>query len=100
MDVLLCPPPGSPNQILSEALDEGSPRWTPRAPTQEEQEEITKVRDMNSKVTEQIGNKKDIGTGDIKDILMSMGGNWASNLPALQAALNSRDQNVQGRGRP
>ncbi len=94
MQVLLCPPPGSPDHKLSEYLDAGSPRWTPRAPNAEEQAELGKVGEMKEQVARQIGDRKDIGTADIKDILMGMGNNWVDALPALEAAMNSTDQNV------
>ena len=42
----------------------------------------------------QIGGRKDIGRGDIKDILIGIGGNWVDNLPTLEKAMNSMDQGV------
>ena len=79
---------------MSEYLDVGSPRWTPRAPNAEEEAEIGKVTRMKERVAGHMGERKDVGTADIKDILMGMGGNWVDNLPALEKAMNSTDQGV------
>lgn len=79
---------------MSEHLDVGSPRWTPRAPSAEEEAELGKVKDMKQRVKDQLGERKDVETKDIKDILMGMGGNWANNLGALEAAMNGTDQGV------
>ncbi|MCJ1424112.1 hypothetical protein MMC29_001999, partial [Sticta canariensis] len=46
IEVLLCPPPGSPSHTAAQYLDEGSPRWTPRAPSADEQAELAQVREM------------------------------------------------------
>ena len=94
IEVLLCPPPGSPNYKASEHLDIGSPRWAPRAPNAEEEVELGKVRNMQQRVANQLGGRKAVETEDIKDILMGMGENWADNLGALEAAMNGTDQGV------
>ena len=49
---------------------------------------------MKERVAGHMGERKDVGTADIKDILMGMGGNWVDNLPALEKAMNSTDQGV------
>lgn len=36
----------------------------------------------------------DVQTGDIKEILTGMGGDWTKNLGSLQAAVNNKDQGV------
>lgn len=36
----------------------------------------------------------DVQTGDIKETLMGMGGDWTKNLGSLQAAVNNKDQGV------
>ena len=81
---------------MSEYLDVGSPRWTPRGPNAEEEVEIAKVRDMKARMEEQMGGseRKEVASGDIRYILMGMGGNWVDNLPALEKAMNSTDQGV------
>ena len=79
---------------MSEYLDIGSPRWTPRGPNAEEEAEMGKVREMKERMEEQMGGRKEVGSGDIRDILMGMGGNWVDNLPALEKAMNSTDQGV------
>ena len=79
---------------MSEYLDAGSPRWTPRAPNAEEEAEIGKVSEMKERVAGHMGERKDVETKDIKEILMGMGGDWVDNLPALEKAMNSTDQNV------
>lgn len=96
IQVLLCPPPGSPNHKMSEHFDAGIPRWTPRPPSAEEQAQMDKVKSMKARVTAQMGERKEVESKDIKDILTTMGGDWGSNLGALQDAMNSRDQ---GEGR-
>ena len=80
--------------MLSEHLDLGSPRWTPRPPNQEEQTELDKVKDIKQHLAAQLGGRKDVQTKDIKDILTGMGGNWVNNLGALEAAMNGTDQGV------
>ena len=94
IEVLLCPPRGSPNHKVSEHFDVGSPRWTPRAPNAKEQAEMDKVKGMQARVNAHMGERKEVESKDIKDILTSMGGNWVDNLGALQDAMNSRDQGV------
>ena len=73
IDVLLCPPPGSPSYAVSEHLDAGNPRWTPRAPNAEEEVEISKVKDMKSKIAEQLGSRKDFDKTDIRALVSSLG---------------------------
>lgn len=94
IDVLLCPPPGSPSHAVSAHFDAGSPRWTPRAPNAEEEIEIGKVKGMKSKIAEQLGSRKDVDKTDIRALISSMGDNWVEGLPALEAAMNSTNQNV------
>lgn len=53
-----------------------------------------KVRDIKRRVTDQLAGRKEVETKDIKDILMAMGGDWASNLGALETAVNGTDQGV------
>ncbi|KAL8921820.1 MAG: hypothetical protein Q9208_005577 [Pyrenodesmia sp. 3 TL-2023] len=96
IEVLLCPPPGSPAAKASEELDVGAPCRTPRAPNAEEEAEIKKVRDMEQLMNRQMGEQAggDVKTSDIKEILMGMGGDWTKNLGALEAAVNNRNQGV------
>ena len=49
---------------------------------------------MKQRVAGQLGGRKDVETKGIKDILMGMGGDWASNLGTLEAAMNGTDQGV------
>lgn len=94
MTVLLCPPPGSPYHKASQHLDVGSPRWTPRGPSAEEEEKLGQVRDMQQRFASQLGGRQDVESNDIKDTLTSMGPNWADNLGALEAAVKSTNQGV------
>ncbi|KAI4267760.1 MAG: hypothetical protein LQ337_008201, partial [Flavoplaca oasis] len=97
IEVLLCPPPGSPAHVSSEHLDAGAPRWTPRGANVEEEAEIQKTRDMEQRLNTQMGNRSggDVKTSDIRGMLMGMGGDWTKNLGSLQAAINNRDQGVR-----
>lgn len=95
IDVLLCPPPGSPNHAVSEHLDAGSPRWTPRPPNAEEEAELGKVKDMKLKVVKQLGDRKDLNKIDLRELILSMGDNWVEGLLALEAVTNSADQDVR-----
>ena len=79
---------------MSEHFDVGSPRWTPRAPNAEEQAEIDKVKSMQTQVDAHMGERKEVQSKDIKEILTSMRGNWVDNLGALQDAMNGRNQGV------
>lgn len=92
--VLLCPPPGSPDHKASAFMDVGSPHWTPRSPSAEEEEKLGKVKDMKQRVASQMGGRQGVESKDIKDILTSMGPNWADNLGALNAAVNATNQGV------
>ena len=96
IEVLLCPPPGSPAHMSASFLDAGAPRFAPRGPTAEEEAELKKVRDMQQVMGEQMGDRVggDVKTNDIKEMLMGMGGDWAKNLGALQAAVNNKNQGV------
>lgn len=94
MEVLLCPPPGSPGHMLSEHFDVGSPCWAPRGPSAEEEVELGNVRDMKQRVAGQLGGRQNVETKDIKDILTGMRGKWVDNLGALEAAVNGTDQGV------
>ena len=49
---------------------------------------------MKERVVGQMGERKDVESKDIREILMGMGGNWVDNLPALEKAMNSTDQGV------
>ena len=94
VEVLLCPPPGSPSHAGSAHFDEGSPRWTPRAPNAEEELEISKVKDMKLKIADQLGSRMDVDKTDIRALVSSLGDNWVEGLPALEAAMNSTNQGV------
>ena len=94
IEVLLRPPPGSPSHAVSKHLDAGCPRWTPRAPNAEEESEINKVQDMQSKVARQLGSRKDVDKTDMRALIASLGDNWVEGLPALEAATNSTNQDV------
>lgn len=95
IEVLLCPPPGSPSHAASQSLDVGSPRWTPRAPNADEQVELAKVRDMQENIARQMQGRQDLDNSDLRQVLMGMGDSWAENLPMLETAVNSTHQNVQ-----
>ena len=94
VEILLCPPPGSPSHTVSAHFDKGSPRWTPRAPNAEEQREISEVKDMKLKIADQLGSRKDVDKTDIRALISSLGDNWVDGLPALEAAMNSTNQGV------
>lgn len=66
------PAPGSPHSMFAEHLDLGSPRWTPRAPSKEEEIELEKVKTMI--LAGQLGARIDVETKDIMDTLLSRGG--------------------------
>lgn len=96
IEVLPCPPPGSPAHTVSEYLDAGAPRWAPRGPNAEEEATLSKTRDLQQRLNMQMGERSggDVQTGDIKETLMGMGGDWTKNLGSLQAAVNNKDQGV------
>ncbi|KAL8658198.1 MAG: hypothetical protein Q9226_001197 [Calogaya cf. arnoldii] len=96
IEVLLCPPPGSPAHMISQEFDAGAPRWTPKAPNTEEEAEIRETRDMEQRLNNQMGERSGghVETSDIKEILMGMGGDWTKSLGSLQAAVNNTNQGV------
>lgn len=75
-------------------LDEGSPRWNPRAPNADEQAELVKVREMQEIMAQQMQGQEDFDSSNLKQVLTGMGDNWAENLPMLERAVNSTDQNA------
>lgn len=75
-------------------LDEGSPRWTPRAPTSEEEAELKIVREMQEILTGQMEEKREVENKDIREMCMEMGSDWASNLGTLMQAVNAKNQGV------
>lgn len=75
-------------------LDEGSPRWNPRAPNADEQAELAKVREMQEIMAQQMQGQEDFDSSNLKRVLTGMGDNWAENLPMLERAVNSTDQNA------
>lgn len=95
MEVLLCPPPGSPSHAASKPLDEGSPGWTPRAASADEQAELAKVSEMQALVARQMQGRDGFDNSDLKQVLKGMGSTWAENLPMLEMAVNSTYQNIQ-----
>ena len=52
------------------------------------------VKGMQTRDDAHMGDRKEVESKDIKDILTSMGANWVENLGAMQDAMNSRDQGV------
>ena len=49
---------------------------------------------MKSKVEKQLDGRKDFGKADLEQLIAGLGDNWLEQLPALEAAVNSTDQNV------
>ncbi|KAL8684037.1 MAG: hypothetical protein Q9186_000067 [Xanthomendoza sp. 1 TL-2023] len=94
IEVLICPPPGSPLSVSYKEHDRGSPAWTPRPANAEEVAKLAKVRDMQSKVLTQMGDRKDFTNDDTKVILSHFGNHWVEVLPILEVAVNSIDQGV------
>ena len=94
IEVLLCPPAGSPAYATSQHLDHGCPRRTPRAPDEEEQEELVKVHDMKAAIAKQTGGRKDVTSNDIRQVLIGMGRDWSIHLPTFELAMNTTDQDV------
>ncbi|MCJ1465210.1 hypothetical protein MMC07_003826 [Pseudocyphellaria aurata] len=94
IDVLLCPPPGSPSYDATIYLDEGSPHWNPRAANADEQAEIAKVREMQEIVEQQMEGQEGFDSSKFRQVLMGMGENWVDNLPILERAVNSTIQNA------
>lgn len=52
------------------------------------------MRDMKAAVARQTGERKDVTSNDIRQILLGMGGNWTDHLPAFEVAMNTTNQNV------
>ncbi|KAL8656038.1 MAG: hypothetical protein Q9210_000526 [Variospora velana] len=94
VEVLLCPPPGSPAYTASMHMDAGAPRYAPRGPSTEEEAELNEVRNMQQRLSEQMGGRSgsDVESSDIKEIIMGMGGDWDQNLGALEVAVNNTVQ--------
>ncbi|KAJ4351373.1 uncharacterized protein N0V89_006713 [Didymosphaeria variabile] len=96
-EVLMNPPRGSPAYFKAAHLDAGAPSWSPRPPSDSEQQKITEVRKMQSVIRERVGAGKSPSMDDMKAILMPYGAEWAGILPLYQLAVNTMDQGVQVR---
>ncbi|KAL8804725.1 MAG: hypothetical protein Q9182_002417 [Xanthomendoza sp. 2 TL-2023] len=94
LEVLVCPPPGSPLSVSFKDHDRGSPPWTPRPANAKEAAEVAKVRDIQSKIVAQMGDRKDVTSIDTKMVLSHFGNQWVEVLPLLELAMNSTDQGV------
>ncbi|KAG8532349.1 uncharacterized protein KY384_002834 [Bacidia gigantensis] len=106
IEVLKCPPVGSPSYKVAGYVDQGAPRWTPKplyatanavisvAPTPEEEAQLAEVRSMSDVINQHMGEKKNVQNSDVKDMLTSMGSDWGKNLGAFQSAMNARNQGV------
>jgi len=92
--VLMNPPPGSPAYLIAADMDKGAPGWSPRPPSENEQQRIDEVRRMQSAVRERVGNGKSPTNADMQAILMSFGADWMQYLPLYQFAVNTMDQGV------
>ncbi|KAL8974955.1 MAG: hypothetical protein Q9197_000796 [Variospora fuerteventurae] len=101
--VLLCPPPGSPAHTASMHMDAGAPCYAPRGPSAEEEAELNEVRNMQQRLSEQMGGRSggDFESSDIKEMIMRMGGDWDTNLGALETAVNNTVQGGErGKDKP
>lgn len=56
--------------------------------------ELAKVRDMQSKISAQMGDRKDVTPDDTKMILSHFGNHWIEVMPTLEFAMNSTHQGV------
>ena len=95
IELLLVPPPGSPNQFTYEELDVGCPRWAPRAPSEQEEVEIAKVKKLQGKMMEIMGDRKEVTSADVKQMVLSVGNNWAGGRKDVENAINTMDQGVE-----
>lgn len=75
-------------------LDEGSPCWNPRAPNADEQAEMAQVREMQKIMAQQMQCQENFDSSNLNQVLTGMGDDWAENLPMLERAVNSTDQNA------
>ncbi|KAI4150658.1 MAG: hypothetical protein LQ341_001059, partial [Variospora aurantia] len=103
IEVLLCPPPGSPAHTASMHMDADAPRYAPRGPSAEEEAELNEVRNMQQRLSEQMGVRSggDVESSDIKEMIMRMGGDWDTNLGALEVAVNNTVQGGErGKDKP
>lgn len=99
LEALLRPPPGSPDYVMATGLklDVDCPPWTPRAPSPEEEVEVTKIRNMQHLITSHMGARgvQSITPADMQQILVSnFGAEWVGALGVYQTALSAMDQGV------
>jgi hypothetical protein len=99
IEVLLRPPQGSPMYAVAAfgKLDENCPPWTPRGASAAEDEEVTKIKDMQELIRRHMGSRSmsSINSRDMRDILVNnFGGGWSDALPRYQHAVNAMDQGV------
>ena len=100
MEILLRPPPGSPNWAMAKNLkvDENRPAWTPRPASTEEEAELKKIRDMQEVIRCHMGSRSmnSITSKDMQDVLtQNFGNSWVDALATYQSAINAMDQGVR-----
>lgn len=84
-------------------MDADAPRYAPRGPSAEEEAELNEVRNMQQRLSEQMGVRSggDVESSDIKEMIMRMGGDWDTNLGALEVAVNNTVQGGErGKDKP
>lgn len=97
LEILLSPPHGSPSYAMNAATssDLSSLARSPRPATDAEQQEITKVREIQEAVRQRVGAGKAPSKDDMMAILMGFGPDWPSNLQTYMLAVNTMDQGVR-----
>lgn len=59
---------------------------------------MEKAKDLKTKMAQQLGSRKELNNTDIKDILSGFADKWVDQLPALQAAMNSKNRDSRTEG--
>lgn len=78
-------------------MDAGCPRRTPDAPDAEEERQLTKVHEMQSKISAYVGARKDINDDDIEAVVGQYGSDWGETLPIPEFPTSDRDQGLYRR---
>ncbi|KAK1992388.1 hypothetical protein LX36DRAFT_588524 [Colletotrichum falcatum] len=94
IEVLLDPPRGSPSYNMNAFSDDPSLPRSVRPPTEDEQQKIQEVRDMQERIRREVGAGNSPSTGDMMTILTPFGPDWTAKLPLYTLAANTMDQGV------
>lgn len=92
---LLAPPRGSPFFAVTASHDRGAPATTLRPAEPAEDRKLKTVRELQAKISQHLGCRKNPSGADMQAVLSSYGAGWGEMVPLYQIAINATDQGVR-----